>query len=146
MAAAVEEQAELARVPGGLLINFGTVDDMDGMLAAGFNANLNRKPIVFDPVGIGATEHRRNCAASKSASCFSEPAVDLDSVPELLDAWQVTVIKGNAAEISAVVKSDEVQRFRDLIQLQCLTDDRSRDKVSTVWDRASRIPHVSCDC
>jgi thiamine-phosphate diphosphorylase/hydroxyethylthiazole kinase len=29
-------------------------------------------------------------------------------VPELLDAWQPTVIKGNAAEIGALADSDEV--------------------------------------
>ncbi|ETW81065.1 hypothetical protein HETIRDRAFT_452502 [Heterobasidion irregulare TC 32-1] len=91
MAAAVEEQEDLARVPGGLLINFGTVEDLDGMLAAGFHANQNRKPVVFDPVGVGATKHRRACAA------------------KLLDKWQVMVIKGNAAEIGALVNSDEVK-------------------------------------
>lgn len=25
-------------------------------------ANLNRKPVVFDPVGVGATSYRRNAA------------------------------------------------------------------------------------
>jgi thiamine-phosphate diphosphorylase / hydroxyethylthiazole kinase len=70
MAAAAAEQAELARVPGGLLINFGTIEDMDGMLTAGLNANLNRKPVVFDPVGIGATAYRRNCAARKLVFCL----------------------------------------------------------------------------
>lgn len=63
MAAAAQEQEELARIPGGLLVNFGTVEDMDGMLASGFHANLNRKPVVFDPVGVGATKYRQNSAA-----------------------------------------------------------------------------------
>ncbi|TFY73455.1 hypothetical protein EWM64_g10557, partial [Hericium alpestre] len=73
---------------GGLLINFGTVEDMDGMLAAGLNANLNRKPVTFDPVGVGATAYRQTCAA------------------QLLNTWQPAVIKGNAAEIGAIVNSD----------------------------------------
>ncbi|KAI0036855.1 thiamine biosynthetic bifunctional enzyme [Vararia minispora EC-137] len=90
MAAAAEEQVDLARIPGGLLINFGTVEDVGGMLAAGREANKNRKPIVFDPVGVGATAHRRATAT------------------RLLDAWQATVIKGNAAEIGAVAKLEEV--------------------------------------
>ncbi|TFY80989.1 hypothetical protein EWM64_g3030 [Hericium alpestre] len=92
MAAAAEEQADLARIPGGLLINFGTVEDMDGMLAAGLNANLNRKPVVFDPVGVGATTYRQTCAHV-----------------QLLNTWQPAVIKGNAAEIGAIVNSDEVK-------------------------------------
>lgn len=91
MAEAEAEQADLARMPGGLLINFGTVGALDGMLAAGSHANQNGKPVVFDPVGVGATSFRRTTAA------------------KLLDAWQPTVIKGNAAEISALAGSNEVK-------------------------------------
>ncbi|KAA1472920.1 thiamine biosynthetic bifunctional enzyme [Dentipellis sp. KUC8613] len=91
MAAAAQEQGDLARIPGGMLINFGTVEEMDGMLAAGFNANLNRKPVIFDPVGIGATTYRQSCAE------------------QLLSKWQPTVIKGNAAEIGALIQSEEVK-------------------------------------
>ena len=65
MADAEAEQAELARMPGGLLINFGTLDALDGMLAAGRHANQNGKPVVFDPVGVGATAFRRATAASE---------------------------------------------------------------------------------
>lgn len=65
MADAEEEQADLARIPGGLLINFGTLDAFDGMLAAGRHANQNGKPVVFDPVGVGATAFRRATAASE---------------------------------------------------------------------------------
>jgi thiamine-phosphate diphosphorylase/hydroxyethylthiazole kinase len=65
MADAVEEQADLARIPGALLINFGTLDALDGMLAAGRHANQNGKPVVFDPVGVGATAFRRSTAASE---------------------------------------------------------------------------------
>jgi thiamine-phosphate diphosphorylase / hydroxyethylthiazole kinase len=65
MAEAEAEQAELARMPGGLLINLGTIDVLDGLLAAGKHANQNSKPIVFDPVGVGATAFRRASAASK---------------------------------------------------------------------------------
>jgi hydroxyethylthiazole kinase-like sugar kinase family protein len=65
MAEAEEEQADLARVPGGLLINFGTLDALDGILAAGRYANQNGKPVVFDPVGVGATTYRRVTATSE---------------------------------------------------------------------------------
>ncbi|KAH9978842.1 thiamine biosynthetic bifunctional enzyme [Lactifluus volemus] len=84
MTEAETEQADLARMPGGLLINFGTIGTLEGMLAAGRHANQNGKPIVFDPVGVGATAFRRTSA---------EP----------------TVIKGNAAEIGALAESNEVK-------------------------------------
>ncbi|KAI0256184.1 TMP-TENI-domain-containing protein [Lactifluus subvellereus] len=72
MAEAEAEQADLARMPGR-------------------HANQNGKPVVFDPVGVGATAFRRASAA------------------KLLDAWQPTVIKGNAAEIGALADSNEVK-------------------------------------
>ena len=153
MAAAVEEQEDLARVPGGLLINFGTVEDLDGMLAAGFHANQNRKPVVFDPVGVGATKHRRACAASK---CCAKLAITMSTLLktlvfiELLDKWQVTVIKGNAAEIGALVNSDEVRlRSGAVAPSEHLLNgrlSRSRHKVSTVWEQDSktRQPLFAC--
>jgi hypothetical protein len=65
MAEAEAEQVDLARMPSGLLINSRTMDALDGMLAAGSYANQNGKPVVFDPVGIGATSFRRATAASE---------------------------------------------------------------------------------
>ncbi|KAH9948563.1 Hydroxyethylthiazole kinase [Amylocystis lapponica] len=91
MATAPEEMADLSTAVGALLVNFGTIQNLDGMLAAGRHANLNRKPVVFDPVGVGATRYRRTAANA------------------LLDAWQATVIKGNAAELGALADSPEVQ-------------------------------------
>lgn len=35
MATSPEEMEDLAKVPGGLLINFGTIQNKDGMLVAG---------------------------------------------------------------------------------------------------------------
>ncbi|KAG8683704.1 hypothetical protein FRC08_014126, partial [Ceratobasidium sp. 394] len=53
-------------------------------------ANRNKKPVVFDPVGVGATAFRRATAN------------------ELLNTWQATIIKGNAGEIGAILGSSEV--------------------------------------
>jgi len=47
--------------------------------------------VVFDPVGVGATAHRRKVAG------------------ELLDTWQATVIKGNAGELGTLLGTSEVQ-------------------------------------
>ncbi|KAI0081889.1 Hydroxyethylthiazole kinase [Panus rudis PR-1116 ss-1] len=91
MATAPEEMEDLCKIPGALLVNFGTIQNLDGMLAAGRNANINKKPVVFDPVGVGATQFRRS------------------SAKHLLDSWQATVIKGNAGELAALANSNEVQ-------------------------------------
>ncbi|WWC64578.1 hydroxyethylthiazole kinase [Kwoniella dejecticola CBS 10117] len=81
---------DLSPAIGACLINFGTIDDKEGMKVAGRQANVNRKPLIFDPVAVGATSFRRENAA------------------ELLAHWQPTIIKGNAAEIGALAESTEV--------------------------------------
>ena len=87
------EVVELSKVIGALLINFGTVthEQVAGMLAAGKAANQNKKPLIFDPVGIGATTLRKELG-----------------LKDLMNQWQATVIKGNAGEISTVAGSTEV--------------------------------------
>ncbi|OWZ67387.1 hydroxyethylthiazole kinase [Cryptococcus neoformans] len=81
---------DLSPAIGALLINFGTITDKAGMLVAGRQANINRKPIIFDPVAIGATPYRQETSV------------------ELLAHWQPTIIKGNAGEIGFMAKSTEV--------------------------------------
>ncbi|KAJ7725857.1 thiamine biosynthetic bifunctional enzyme Thi4 [Mycena maculata] len=92
MATAPEEMADLAELSDSLLVNIGTLraDSMQGMLKGGYSANAGRKPVVLDPVGVGASEFRKA------------------SVKELLDIWQPTVIKGNAGELAALAGSIEV--------------------------------------
>ncbi|KAG8744467.1 hypothetical protein FRC10_010137 [Ceratobasidium sp. 414] len=89
MATAPEEMDDLGDVVGALLVNFGTVTSKGGMLVAGRAANRNKKPVVFDPVGVGATSFRRATAN------------------ELLNTWQASIIKGNAGEIGAILGTSE---------------------------------------
>ncbi|OJA07842.1 hypothetical protein AZE42_06359 [Rhizopogon vesiculosus] len=91
MATASEEMHDLSRIPGALLINFGTITDKDSMILAGKYANEAQKPVVFDPVGVGATQFRKTTAS------------------ELLNTWQASVIKGNPGEMAALANSKEVQ-------------------------------------
>lgn len=71
---------DLSPVIGALLVNFGyvipthsfkarltrrTITDKEGMLVAGREANVNKKPLVFDPVAIGATSFRRQVSKGK---------------------------------------------------------------------------------
>ncbi|KIK67487.1 hypothetical protein GYMLUDRAFT_156732 [Collybiopsis luxurians FD-317 M1] len=93
MATMAQEMEDLSRISGSLLVNIGTLvtSAYEGMLLAGTFANARRKPVVFDPVGVGASEFRKT------------------SVNNLLDTWQASVIKGNAAELAALAGSNEVQ-------------------------------------
>lgn len=88
------EAADLSRAVGALVLNIGTISpaSREGMYVAGTCANRNLKPVVLDPVGGGATQFRK------------------DVVRGILNHTQVTLLKGNAAELASIAgKSDEVQ-------------------------------------
>lgn len=81
-----EEASDLAKLGGSLVINMGTVtpDGLKNYAQALQAYNLAGGPVVFDPVGAGATAVRR--AAVKA----------------LLAAGYFDVIKGNEGEIKTV--------------------------------------------
>ena len=60
MAHAVEEVEQMVASAGALVINMGTLDPpwIEAMIKAGKEANRRGIPVVFDPVGAGATEFR----------------------------------------------------------------------------------------
>jgi hydroxyethylthiazole kinase len=83
MAHAAQEVEEMASVAGALVLNIGTLSEhwIDAMLLAGKATN---GPIVLDPVGAGATRYRTKTAQ------------------RLLEELEVTVVRGNAAEIATL--------------------------------------------
>lgn len=87
-----EEAADLGKVTGAVVLNIGTIgpDSRRGMQAVGKEANNAGKPIVLDPVGVGASSFRKSC------------------VQAILNQTQVTLIKGNAAELSSIAGLSEV--------------------------------------
>ena len=89
-----EEAADLAALRGGLVINMGTItlDTMAAYKAGLIAYNRAGNPTVFDPVGGGATNVRRN------------------AIKELMAAGFFDVIKGNEGEITAVMGASSVQQ------------------------------------
>ena len=87
MAHAAEEVEEMVRIASALVLNIGTLAAhwVDSMLLAGGAATARQIPIVFDPVGVGATEYRTLTA---------------HRILELVD---VTVLRGNPGEVATLV-------------------------------------------
>jgi hydroxyethylthiazole kinase len=87
MAHAEEESADMAALAGALVINIGTLSGpwVRGMRLAMEKARDRKTPVVFDPVGAGATPYR-------SRVCR-----------ELLALVPPDIIRGNASELSALV-------------------------------------------
>lgn len=83
MAHAVEEAKDMAAIASSLVLNIGTLSPhwIEGMMAALRTANSRNIPVVFDPVGAGATPYRTE------TSRF------------ILDQGRVAAIRGNASEI-----------------------------------------------
>ncbi|MFH1737331.1 MAG: hydroxyethylthiazole kinase [Actinomycetota bacterium] len=90
MAHAKEEVAEMASQASGLVLNIGTLTPelVESMILAGRAANKKGLPVVLDPVGAGATKLRT------------------DSAGKILREVDVTVVRGNAAEIAILAGSD----------------------------------------
>lgn len=84
MAHARGEVEEMSSMAGALVINMGTPypETEESMVAAGKAANRAGIPVVFDPVGAGATTYRNNLAE------------------RLVSEVEFAVIRGNAAEMA----------------------------------------------
>lgn len=86
MADGIHEVEEITSICRGLVINIGTLDDrsVEAMIKAGKKAAQLGHPIVFDPVGAGASSFRTNTAI------------------RLLKEIPFTVIRGNVSEIRTI--------------------------------------------
>lgn len=86
MAHALDEVEDMAKVANSLVLNIGTLSPswIQGMMLALKVANSKGIPVVFDPVGVGATSYRTETAHS------------------ILNQAKVTVIRGNASEIASI--------------------------------------------
>jgi hydroxyethylthiazole kinase len=87
MAYAKEEVADMAKIAGALVLNIGTLNEteIEAMLIAGKSANENGVPVIFDPVGAGATAYRTETAR------------------KIVKEVKISIIRGNAAEIANVI-------------------------------------------
>lgn len=87
MAKEVEEAEDLAKIADGILINIGTMlhSEFEAMIIAGKTANERGIPVVLDPVGVAASNFRRQ------------------AVQTLLEEIKFTAIKGNVGEMAYLV-------------------------------------------
>jgi hydroxyethylthiazole kinase len=87
MAYAAEEVADMAKIASSLVLNIGTLNPqtVDSMIIAGKAANESNVPVIFDPVGAGATKYRTETAQ------------------RIMSDVDISVIRGNAAEIANVI-------------------------------------------
>lgn len=85
MSSCAEEMSSLSLFIGSLLLNLGTLSDaqVHAQKLAGKAAKEGGKPVVFDPVGVGATPYRR--AAASGTLRFSR---------RVSSAWSKVLMQG----------------------------------------------------
>ncbi len=90
MAHAIDEVVEMAGIASALVLNIGTLepDWVKAMLQAGRTALTKGTPVVFDPVGAGATSYRTRVCK------------------EIIETCRPAIIRGNASEIMALCNAN----------------------------------------
>ena len=112
MAYAKEEIEEMAQKAGAVLLNIGTLTSelADAMIIAGQSANKVGVPVIFDPVGTGATKFR------------------YEHSKRILKEVKVDILKGNPGEIGTLlnietkmkgVESGETSILGSELALEC---------------------------
>lgn len=86
MAEDINEVEQITNICDGLVINIGMLSErkLKAMIAAGKKANECKHPVVFDPVGAGASDFRKKAAST------------------LINEVKFDVIRGNVSEIKAI--------------------------------------------
>jgi len=90
MAHSCDEVEDMVGIASSLVINMGTLSEkwVDAMIIAGKKAVEKSVPVVFDPVGVGATPYRTKVAQ------------------QIIEECKPSVIRGNASEIMALYNSN----------------------------------------
>ncbi|EHI97850.1 Hydroxyethylthiazole kinase [Clostridium sp. DL-VIII] len=86
MADDIKEAADITKISSALVINIGTLNErtIESMIASGKKANELNIPVVFDPVGAGASEFRN--ATTK----------------RIIDEVKISVLRGNMSEVKFI--------------------------------------------
>ncbi|MBQ0139013.1 MAG: hydroxyethylthiazole kinase [Kurthia sp.] len=97
MADAQEEVMEMASKANSVLLNIGTLNEqtISSMRLAGQSANKHQVPVVFDPVGAGATAYRTKTTL------------------DLLQQIQMQLIRCNVGELAAIAGVEWVSKGVD---------------------------------
>lgn len=100
MAHSEDEVKDMVAIANALVINIGTLSEkwVNAMKTAIRQANELNKPVVFDPVGAGATPYRT------------------ETVRELLETGTMAIIRANASEIMAIVSAENRTKGVDSTQ------------------------------
>lgn len=117
-----DDVSDITAICNALVVNIGTLNrsSIAGMHVAAARAGELAHPIVLDPVGAGASALRTATAA------------------ELLDAYPVTVVRGNMSEVKALAGQAAATRGVDVCPDDAVTDANLADGAAFARSFAAR--------
>ena len=106
MSHAREEVEEMASKANAVVLNIGTLepDWIESMILAGKTANKYGIPVIFDPVGVGATRYR------------------YESAHKIIERVNCDIIRGNASEVLSLAGFNvAIKGVDSLVSMENLT-------------------------
>lgn len=119
MTDAKKDVVDMVSISSAVVLNIGTLnpETVESMIIAGQEANDKGIPVVFDPVGVGATKYRTDVAQS------------------IMNKVKISVIKGNSGEIGVLSNTGGKVRGVDSV-----TDlENSMDSVRKLFNETGAI-------
>lgn len=126
MADDVNEVCDITSICSSVIINMGTLNKrtIKAMLLSGKRANELGKPVVFDPVGAGASELRNETAR------------------DILKDVKLAVIRGNVSEIKSLFAGDGNTKGVDASEADKIASDNIDNMISLAKAFSKKIGAV----
>ena len=126
MASSPEEAAEMTAASDGLYLNLGTLSAgaVAAMLAAGSRARDLGRPVLLDPVGVGASRFRR------------------EAVRFLLESVPLAAIRGNLSEIKVLAAHACTEKGVDASEADRITEENFSAVAALAGELARRTGAV----
>lgn len=108
MADDLKEAAEITSIASALVINIGTLNErtIESMISSGKKANELNIPVIFDPVGAGASQFRNNTAK------------------RILEEVKISALRGNMSEIKFIAGLESETKGVDACDADINTDNQ----------------------
>lgn len=126
MADDISEVRDMVSLASSLVINIGTLNSrsVESMLAAGKKANELNVPVVFDPVGAGATPYRTEVAR------------------KIISEIKLAVIRGNLSEIKTLYGLNVQTKGVDSSEIVSLKREELSEEKEMAKDFANKLNTV----
>lgn len=119
MADDINEVADITAISSALVINIGTLNKrtIESMILSGKKANEKGIPVIFDPVGAGASAMRN------------------ETTRAILDTVKISVLRGNLSEVSYVAGLNAATKGVDASE----ADIKSNDSIAVAKTVAEKL-------